>query len=463
MLRRVRESGFSTGVNNGMAGNRRSQSASTSELSAQGAWRAALPRIRSQVGESNYDAWIAPLEVSGGPGSVALAAPNATISASVSRHFVPLIAKVLREVSGRQWSVEVASCPGPRGSADGRTEDRTRATDTATFDRFVVGESNLEAFQLAQAVVDGSFAGPSPLVLFGGVGVGKTHLASAIAKAVCARSPDQRVVCEASADFVGRLLAGMRGDQGAAAEQATDVAALILDDVHFLAGHTATQEALVAMFSVLHERGVPVVLTSDRAPQEIPDVDARLRRRFEGGVLSHIGPPATDLRRRILLQKAADRGIELSQEVAAFLAARVVGSGRTLEGALTRLHAYAMAGALPLTRGLVAKALRAFEARRQTISPDVIRAVVCEARGLSVRALSSRSRARDVTVARQLAMYLCRKYTDLPLTEIAVRLGRRDHSTVLHACEVITAKRERDPGFDAAVAQMEEIARTRRR
>jgi chromosomal replication initiator protein len=255
----------------------------------------------------------------------------------------------------------------------------------------------------------------------------------------------------------------MRGDQDAAEEQAADVAALILDDVHFLAGHTATQEALVAMFSVLHERGIPVVLTSDRAPQEIPDVDARLRRRFEGGVLSHIGPPATDLRRRILLQKAADRGIELSHEVAAFVAARVVGSGRTLEGALTRLHAYAMEGALPLTRGLVAKALRAFETRRQSVSPDVIRAVVCEARGLSVRALSSRSRARDVTVARQLAMYLCRKYTDLPLTEIAVRFGRRDHSTVLHACEVTAAKREDDPAFDAAVAQMEEIVRTRGR
>lgn len=428
---------------------------------------AALPEIRLQIGDRNFDEWIAPLEASGDAGTIALTAPNPTVSASVSRHFIPLISRVLAEVSGRRWTVEVGLSGTAEAGEPATLPEPGREAPGATFDRFVVGDSNREAFQHARAIADGKFRGPSPLVLFGGVGVGKTHLAGAIANAVRSRPANPRVICEASADFVHRLLAGMRSNHNRLQEETVDVAVLILDDVQFLAGQTAIQESLVLMFSVLHERGVPVVLTSDRPPQEIPDVDARLRRRFEGGVLVHISPPAIDLRRRILLQKAVDRGIELPLEVAAFVASRVVGSGRTLEGALTRLQAYAAGGpghaAVPLTRGLVARALRAFEAPRQAVAPDVVRAVVCEARGLPIRALSSRSRARDVTVARQLAMYLCRKYSGLPLTEIAVRLGRRDHSTVLHACEVIDARRAADPGFDASVTRMEELVRTRAR
>jgi chromosomal replication initiator protein len=449
-----------------MAGDHRKQAASGSGLSARRAWEAALPRIRSRVGDTNFRAWIAPLEASGDRETVALTAPTATISASVSRHFVPLISKVLAEVSGREWYVRVSMDASP-AAEPAAAPDHGNADPGATFDRFVVGDSNREAFQQAQAVADGTFAGPSPLVLFGDVGLGKTHLAGAIGNAVHVRWPRRCVVCEPATEFVNRLLGVMRGDQAAADDELTDVAVLILDDIHFLAGHTSTQEALVWTFTVLHERGIPVVLTSDRAPQEIPDVDERLRRRFEGGVLARLDAPERDLRRRILLQKAADRGLELPPDVATFVASRVIGSGRTLEGALTRLFAYAAAGPgakpSPLTRSLATRALRAFEAPRQPVTPEVVRAVVCEARGLPLRALASRSRARDVTVARQLAMYLCRDHSRLPLREIAVRFGRRDHSTVLHACEVIEAKRAADPAFDAAVRRMEELIRTRAR
>jgi chromosomal replication initiator protein len=375
---------------------------------------------------------------------------------------VPLISRVLTAVAGHRCTVSVSVA-----SPDEPPAGPSRAQETATFQRFVVGGSNREAFEHAAAVATGEFRGPGPLVLYGGVGLGKTHLAGAIANALRGTSSSRVVVCEPCTDFVDRLLAtvggAVRPDSWATLR---DVAVLILDDIHFLEGHPAVQETLIQVFAILHERGACVVLTSDRLPQRIPDLDQRLRERFDGGVMAQIRPPELDLRRRILLQKATDHGIELPAEVADLLAERVVGSGRALEGALTRVCAYANAQRgtpVRLTRTLAAAALRAFDLPRTSVSVELISAVVAESRGLTPRALSSRSRTREVTAARQLAMYLCRKLLRMPLLEIAHRFGRRDHTTVLHACEVVETKRAADPAFDAAVDQLEALIQARAR
>ena len=433
-------------------------------------WDAALPRIRSKIGDDNFNAWIAPLEVSGGPDTVKLAAPTSVISASVNRHFIPLISGILKEIRGRPCTVQVSAATRFAEYPEEPSAVKTWTGREATFDRFVVGESNRDAYCHAVAVASGQFRGPSPVVLFGWVGLGKTHLAGAIANEMRAKHPSRPVICQPSTDFVDRLLLAMQGDRPHSSwDEVTEAAALILDDVHFLVGQAATQEALVQLFSLLHERGTPVVLTSDRPPQEIPDVDERLRRRFESGVLACIKPPEFDLRRRILLQKATDRGIDLPDDVAAFMAERVVGSGRTLEGVLTRLHAFAAgqsspdSPATPLTCRLAAKALRALNPPRASVTPELIRAVVSEVRGLPLRALTGGRRTREVTVARQLAMYLCRKHCELPLREIALRFGRRDHSTVLHACAVVEEKLASDSALQALVSKIEELVRTRAR
>lgn len=434
-------------------------------------WEAALPRLRSEIGERNFREWIAPLEVVERGEALALSAPNATISASVNRHFVSLIAKVLTRLSGRPCSVRVSVRQDEEPPADhGLPSPARRSYAEATFGSFVVGESNRDAYAHALAVAQGRFTGPSPLVVFGGVGLGKTHLAGAIANAIQADASSQRAVCEPCADFVDRLLAAVRGERTDSPEaEIAQAAVLILDDIHFLAGQASTQEALLRLFAILHDQGTPVVLTSDRAPQQIPDIERRLRSRFEGGILASIVPPEFDLRRRILLQKSRDRGVELSNDVATLLAERVVGSVRALEGTLTRACAHAVGkgqditAPLRITRAIAARALRTVETPRSPTTPEIVRAVVSEARGLPSRALASRRRTRDVTIARQLAMYLCRKYTRLPLTEIAHRLGRRDHSTVLHACEVVDAKRTADPTFDAMVNRLEELLQARAR
>ena len=424
-------------------------------------WERALPRIRAAVGEQNFDTWIAPLVVTEAREGLALAAPDNAVSTSVNRHFIPVISKVLAEVTGQRTSVHVSVGPPTTRHYGPRPQEE------ATFQRFVVGGSNRAAYEQAVAVAAGRFRGPRPLVLYGGVGVGKTHLVNAIANAIRSQFPTRVVICEPCTEFVDRLVATVGGEPQVDAPAAVgEIAALILDDVHFLAGQASVQEILVRVFATLHERGATVVLTSDRAPREIPDVDQRLRERFEGGVMAQILPPELDLRRRILLRKAADRGVELSSDVAQFLAERIVGSGRALEGALTRVCAYAATlGAAPLrlTRAVVAAALRAFEFPRRSINPETIGAVVAEARGLSPRQLSSRDRTRDVTSARQLAMYLSRKLTRLPLAEIAQRFGRHDHTTVLHACAVIEARRGADPTFSAAVERLEELVRARAR
>lgn len=424
-------------------------------------WEQALPRIRAAVGDRNFEAWIAPLVPTEAHGELELAAPDGVVSASVNRHFIAVISKALGEVSGRRWPVRVSiGVPEARHYGSSLQEK-------ATFQRFVVGGSNRDAYERALAVATGRFRGGRPLVLFGGVGVGKTHLANAIANAIRSEFPTRLVISEPCADFVDRLVATLGDDpRPGAPALLQDVAALVLDDVHFLAGQSSVQEALVQVFSALRDGGAPVVLTSDRTPREIPDIDQRLRDRFEGGVMAEILPPELDLRRRILLRKAADRGVELSNEVAQFLAERIVGSGRALEGALTRVCAYAATlGSTPLrlTRAVVAAALRAFEPPRGAIGPDVVAAVVAETRGLSPRDLSSKDRSRDVTGARQLAMYLCRRLTRLPLIEIARHFGRHDHTTVLHACAVIEARRAADPTFSAAVDRLEDLIRARAR
>jgi chromosomal replication initiator protein len=424
-------------------------------------WEQALPRIRAAVGDRNFETWIAPLVATEGRDEFELAAPDSVVSASVNRHFIAVISKVLGEVSGRRCAVRVSVGP-PEARQYG-----SPLQEKATFQRFVVGGSNRDAYEHALAVATGRFRGSRPLVLFGGVGVGKTHLANAIANAIRSEFPTRLVICEPCADFVDRLVATVGGEPGTdTPELLRDVAALVLDDVHFLAGQSSVQEALVQVFSALHEGGAPVVLISDRTPREIPDIDQRLRDRFEGGVMAEILPPELDLRRRILLRKAADRGVELSNEVAQFLAERIVGSGRALEGALTRVCAYAATlGSTPLrlTRAVVAAALRAFEPPRGTIGPEIVAAVVAESRGLSTRELSSKDRSRNVTSARQLAMHLCRKLTRLSLIEIARHFGRHDHTTVLHACAVIEAKRAADPTFSAGVERLEELVRARAR
>ena len=428
-------------------------------------WAIALPRIRAAVGEQNFQTWIAPLQLENDPDALALAAPDARVSASVNRHFVPLIASIVADVSGRHWSVRVHV--GQVEPAQAVASEGSPVHDEATFERFVTGDSNRDAHHHARAVADGRFHGPGPLVIHGGVGLGKTHLARAIANARRRRG-SAPVVCEACTDFVDGLLAAVGGDRTAAWSAAVGASLLILDDVHFVAGQEAVQEALLQVFAELSKRGTTVVLTSDRPPAEIPDLQRGLRSRFENGVLTEIAAPEFDLRRRILLSKAADRGLVLTPEVAAFLADRITGSGRALEGALTRVSAYAMShgrGSTPpsITRATASAALRAFEITRETTSLETIAAMVAQERGLATRALSSRQRTRDVTVARQLAMYLCRMFSGLPMTEIAARLGRRDHTTVLHACTAVRQRRAKDPSFDALVRRLEERIRARTR
>ncbi len=450
-----------------MASNRRASGESARTAAPRRLWEAALPRIRARVGDHNFEAWIAPLRVEDDPDALTLAAPDATVSASVNRHFVPLIAKVVTEISGRPCRVRVSvgrAAEAPPAGALPRS-----VHDDATFERFVVGDSNREAYGHALAVADGRFRGPSPLVIYGGVGLGKTHLARAIANVRRRAAGDRGLVCESCTDFVDRSLAAMGhadSDVWAAAAVAT---LLILDDIHFLAGQTSVQEALLELFAALHRRGTPVVLTSDRPPGEIPDLQRGLRSRFEDGVLTEISAPEFDLRRRIVLQKASDRGIDLPADVASYVADRIVGSGRALEGALTRVCAYAIgnavhsSGPLRVTRAIASVALRAFEAPRDAVSPDVIARLVAEACGLTPRQLTSSRRTRDITLARQLAMYLCRAHSRLPLTEIAARFGRRDHTTVLHACEAIERRRSTDPAFNELVERLERQIRTRAR
>jgi chromosomal replication initiator protein len=430
-------------------------------------WEDALPLIRSRVGDTNFASWIEPLRVCSG-NAVALAAPNTTVHSLVSRHFLPLINDVLSKVAGRPCTASVVVQPAiaPPPAAAPAPAPRAPAPLSAnyTFERFVVGESNAAAFRHALAVAEGHPTGAEPLVLYGGVGVGKSHLGAAIGNAFRAAGPERRLLCGPCTDFVERLTAAMHSQaEDTFRAELAQVELLILDDVQFMEGQVAVQDELVRIFAHLHERGTPVVLTSDRPPQELSDLEQGLQRRFADGVHTFVGAPELDLRRRILVHKAAEQNVRLPAEVAELVATRVTDSVRSLEGALTYLIAHAAARGVPLTCALATEALRALAPPAVPITTELVRAVVCASFGLTQRALLSQRRTRNVTLPRQLAMYLCRKHCLAPLNQIAEAFGRRDHSTVLYACETIDEKLRGDHALQLRLKQLEELIMQRAR
>jgi chromosomal replication initiator protein len=331
-----------------------------------------------------------------------------------------------------------------------------------TFRNFVVGASNQFAHAASQAVANQPGDRYNPLFIYGGVGLGKTHLANAIGHQVLKRNPSARVVFLSSDTFMNELIAALRRDRMDAFRErfrGTDV--LIVDDVQFLAGRERTQEEFFHTFNSLYENHHQIVLTSDKFPKEIPDLEERLRNRFEWGLIADIQPPDMETRVAILEKKADLEGIHLPQDVAIFLASNIDSNVRELEGSLTRLGAFASLNKCPITADLAREVLK--DALRKTISHvltiEAVQKVVCEFFNLRSRDLVSKSRSRSVAIPRQIAMYLCRVHTHASFPVIGEHFGGRDHSTAIHATQVVERHLREDAALRETIAQLEKTLR----
>ncbi|HKO32239.1 MAG TPA: chromosomal replication initiator protein DnaA, partial [Candidatus Limnocylindria bacterium] len=309
-----------------------------------------------------------------------------------------------------------------------------------TFSNFIVGSANRLAHAAALSVAERPGHAYNPLFLYGGVGLGKTHLMHAIGNAVAAKFPRKRILYATSEKFTNDFINSIR-------EQKMEdfrnryrrIDVLLIDDIQFIAERERTQEEFFHTFNAIHEAGKQIVLSSDRPPKAITTLEERLRSRFEWGLIADLTPPDLETRIAILRSKAEDQLNLIPAEVIEFIARKVVSNVRELEGALNRVIAYASMSGMPINNELASAVLSnvMYNPKKRSITPQRIVRAVADYYGVNLDQLRSSKRDRAIVVPRQIAMYLIREETDISLLRIGAELGGRDHSTVLHACDKI--------------------------
>lgn len=439
----------------------------------------ALPRLRQQVGERNFTTWIEPIRCSRDEHGLCLETPSRFFLEWVNRHFMASIREALA-AAGAPAEVRVtvateglpppaaalaapaavratlaapASPPRPAGTRSAPKIGRLVAD--YTFDSFVVGLANEVAYRAARAAAEAPGQRYNPLFVWGGVGLGKTHLINALAHEALSRGPRRRLACLSAEAFMNTLIASLRQDQMAAfRDRFRDLDVLVLDDVQFLAGKERTQEEFFHTFNALHSAGRQIVLTSDKPPEAIAELEQRLRSRFGGGLIADIHPPTYEMRIAIALKKAARQGLCIPQGVAELVAERSGASVRELEGALTRVLAFAQLRGVPVTEDLADQVLGPAVERTTAITIEAVQALVTEHFQISLADLTSHRRARALTFPRQVAMYLSRTVARAAFTSIAEKFGGRDHSTIMYAVQRLEERQGIEPGLEQLLRKL---------
>jgi chromosomal replication initiator protein len=452
-----------------------------------GLWQRAVDRIRESLGQVGYETWIGPLNFVGLQDKMAtIEAPNRFFRDWVNDRYLDLMQQVLSDEFGEAVEVKLILGKETNGnktikdSTNGKSQPAvdikgTLATDLGsckssqrpaihpqlnsryTFVEFVVGSSNQFAHAAALAVANRPGEKYNPLFIYGGVGLGKTHLVTAIGHHLWATGAHQRKVLFMPAEvFMNELISSIRREKmGEFKEKFRRVDALILDDVQFLAGRERTQEEFFHTFNSLHSERHQIVLTSDKVPRDIPGLEERLRNRFESGLIADIAAPDLETRVAILQKKAALESLHLPSEVAMYIAQNVSSNVRELEGCLTRLGAFASLNTLPITIDFAQQALRDL-IRTHESKPDieVIQRIVSEFFHIRLADLKSKKRTQHIAFCRQVAMYLCRKITESSFPIIGEHFGR-DHSTVIHAFNLIQRRVTNDSAFRFSIEKIE--------
>ncbi len=322
--------------------------------------------------------------------------------------------------------------------------------DRYTFERFVVGPNNQLAAAASHAVAEAPARMYNPFFIYGGVGLGKTHLMHAIGHAILGRDPTRRVAYVTSERFTNEMVVSIQeGRMPEFRRRYREIDLLLIDDIHFLADKERTQEEFFHTFNALHEAQRQIVLTSDRPPKEINGLEERLVSRFEWGLVTDIKAPDLETREAILRKKADDDRLVLADEVLQFIARNCRSNVRELEGAIIKLLAYSSLTRREITVDLAREALGGVlaAAASMTLTPDSIRARVATGWGVSVDGLVSKKRTKELTVPRQVAMYLIRDLLEVPLVEIGRLFGGRDHSTVIHSIQKVEDDLRQDELF----------------
>ena len=427
-------------------------------------WRKACGYLKQDMIEITYSTFIeknlTPISLSGDV--LVLQIAMSRMKTMILNRYQDQINACLTRAAGRHMVCDI------RTEEELKTEEPEKETTDRgviqlnpryTFDTFVVGSSNRFAHAAAVAVAENPSVTYNPLFIHGGVGLGKTHLMHAIGHFVQQHYPNKRLLYITAETFINELISAIQ--QGKNVEFRTrfrSVDILMVDDIQFIAGKDSTQEEFFHTFNELHNAGKQIILTSDKPPKDIARLEERLRSRFAWGLIADIGKPDVETRTAILRARATTDGISVPDEVLSMIAEHVSSNIRELEGSFTRLVAYATLVNEPITMELAQKALKETLSgdTRKEITASLIMQTVCDYYHLSVEDMTSSTRRREVTVPRQVAMYLTREMTDMSLPQIGTAFGNRDHTTVLHACSVITRSMSETPKLAEEVEDLKE-------
>ena len=454
-------------------------------------WDEVLEIMAADLPERSFEAWLKnsrPVQLDGS--TLYIEFPNEFTKDWVEARYVNPLQKTLRQVANRDWDIKFTIPKGVKSLStpderiyeeEPRPHVRTRPLEEEpivdlpirepgpmssilnpryTFESFVVGNSNRFAHAASLAVAEGPAKAYNPLFLYGGVGLGKTHLMHAIGHYAVEQDPNISVVYVTSETFTNDLISAIgKKSMVDFRNKYRNVDILLVDDIQFVAGKESTQEEFFHTFNALYQADRQIIISSDRPPKDIPTLEERLRSRFEWGLTADIQPPDLETRVAILRKKAIDDNLEISHEVLSYIATHVQSNIRELEGALVRVNAQCNLHNAPLDLETVATALKDIlkAPANKPITTEGIMDVVADHYSIKVADMKSKRRTRNITFPRQVAMYLIRHLTDHSLPEIGESFGGRDHTTVIHAVEKIEKELKLDPSLQNTITELENL------
>jgi chromosomal replication initiator protein len=440
----------------------------------QNLWEACLRRLEQELPAQQFHTWIRPLAPEAGESAdtLVLAAPNRFVLELVRERFAARIERLAAEASGRALGVRLILARGaeaparpaaapqaPRAAEAPTLFERARLNRAFSFDSFVTGKANQLARAAAVQVAENPGISYNPLFIYGGVGLGKTHLLQAIGNHLADGRPDARIRYSHAEQYVTDVVRAYQQksfDEFKRYYHSLDL--LLIDDIQFFSNKGRTQEEFFYAFNALVEAHKQIVITCDTYPKEIAGMEERLISRFGWGLTVAMEPPELEMRVAIVLKKAEAESAELSEEIAFFIAKHIRSNVRELEGALKKVLAYSRFNARELSLDLAKEALRdIINVASRQVSVEGIQKTVAEYFKIKVSDMHSKKRTRNVARPRQVAMALAKDLTQMSLPEIGEAFGNRDHTTVLHACRTIASLRSHDTGLNRDYLVLEQV------
>ncbi|AKO90688.1 chromosomal replication initiator protein DnaA [Priestia filamentosa] len=438
-------------------------------------WDKALVEIQKKLSKPSFETWLKSTKAHSLQGSsLTITAPNDFARDWLEAHYGNLISETLYSLTGEELEIKFI-IPQHQSSSEldvvHPKERKKKADDVAefspsmlnskyTFETFVIGSGNRFAHAASLAVAEAPAKAYNPLFIYGGVGLGKTHLMHAIGHYVLEHNPSAKVVYLSSEKFTNEFINSIRDNKAVEfRNKYRSVDVLLIDDIQFLAGKEQTQEEFFHTFNTLHEESKQIVISSDRPPKEIPTLEDRLRSRFEWGLITDITPPDLETRIAILRKKAKADGLDIPNEVMLYIANQIDSNIRELEGALIRVVAYSSLINKDINADLAAEALKDIipSSKPRVITIHDIQRVVGQHYNVKLEDFKAKKRTKSVAFPRQIAMYLSRELTDFSLPKIGEEFGGRDHTTVIHAHEKISKLLDSDAQLQKQVKEIQDM------